>query len=75
MNLSDTERTLLWVGSALAGMVHLLAPGPLLWLGKLAYRWGLAVEFDPKPGAKRRVRLFGAAFLTLAVVLRRLFDN
>jgi len=71
----DIPPRLLWVGATLAGLVHLLVPGRLLWLGKLAYRWGLAVDFDPKPGAKRRVRLFGLGFLALAAALRRLLDG
>ncbi|MFC6756799.1 MULTISPECIES: hypothetical protein [Haloarcula] len=75
MKLSDTERTVLWVASAFAGLVHLALPGLLLWLGGLAYRWVLRVEFDPKPGAKRRVRLVGLGFLAVAVVLRRLLDR
>jgi len=74
MRLADTERTLLWVVSALAGVVHLLAPGVLLRLAGRAYRLVLAVEFDPKPGAKRRVRLVGLGFLAVAAVLRRLLD-
>ena len=75
MKLSDTERTLLWAASALAGLVHLAVPGYLLRSGELAYRWFLRVEFDPKPGAKRRVRLVGLGFLAVAAVLRRLVDR
>ncbi|WP_262179310.1 hypothetical protein [Haloarcula laminariae] len=75
MRLADTERTALWVASGLAGVVHLLAPGVLLRLASRAYRLVLAVEFDPKPGAKRRVRLVGVAFLAVAVALRRLLER
>ncbi len=75
MKLSDTERTVLWVGSAVAGVVHLAFPGLLLWLGGLAYRWFLRVEFDPKPGARGRVRLVGLGFLAIAAGLRRLLDR
>ena len=66
---------LLWVASALAGLVHLLVPGLLLRAAEYAYRWVLRVAFDPKPGAKRRVRLVGVAFLAFAAVLRRLLDR
>lgn len=75
MRLSPVERTLLWIASAAAGLVHLLVPGALLRLASWAYRWGLAVEFDPKQGAKRRVRLAGLGFLLAAVVLRRLLEG
>lgn len=70
----DLPSRLLWIGAALAGAVHLLVPGLLLRSGEFAYRWFLRVEFDPKPGAKRRVRLVGVAFLVAAGVLRDLLD-
>lgn len=71
----DVPPKLLWVGTALAGVVHLLVPGLLLRSGELAYRLVLRVEFDPKPGAKRRVRLVGLGFLAVAAALRRLLDG
>jgi len=71
----DVPPRLLWVGAALAGLVHLAVPGRLLRWGALAYRWFLRVEFEPKPGAKRRVRLVGLGFLAVAAVLRRLLDR
>jgi hypothetical protein len=71
MKLSETERRLLWLGSALAGVVHLLVPGLLLGAARWAYGLVLAVEFDPQPGAKRRVRMVGLAFLALAAMVRR----
>ena len=71
----DLPPWLLWAASALAGVVHLLVPGLLLRSGELAYRWFLAVEFDPKPGAKRRVRLVGLGFLAVAALLRRVLDG
>ena len=71
----DIPPRLLWLGAALAGVVHLLVPGVLLWLGRWSYRLFLRVEFDPKPGAKRRVRLVGLGFLTVAGALRRLLDR
>jgi len=63
---------LLAIGAALAGVVHLLVPGLLLGVGQWAYGRLLAVEFDPKPGAKRRVRLVGVGFLLASFFLRRL---
>jgi len=71
----DVPPRLLWVASALAGVVHLAVPGLLLRSAELAYRWFLRVEFDPKPGAKRRVRLVGLGFLAVAAVVRRLLDG
>jgi len=75
MNLSDTERRLVWLGTALAGLIHLLVPGLLLRTARVAYRYALAVEFDPKPGARRRVRLVGVGFLLLSEFLRGLFNR
>jgi hypothetical protein len=71
----DIPPRLLWVGATVAGCLHLLAPGLLLWAGRLSYRLALRVEFDPKPGAKRRVRLVGLGFLAFAAVLRRYTDD
>lgn len=75
MDLSDTERRLVWLGATLAGLAHLLAPGLLLRTARVAYRYALAVEFDPQPGARRRVRLVGVGFLVLSKFLRRLFGR
>jgi len=71
----DVPPKLLWVGAALAGAVHLLVPGVLLWAGRWSYRLFLRVAFEPKPGAKRRVRLVGLGFLAVAAVFRRLLDG
>jgi hypothetical protein len=71
----DVPPKLLWVGAAVAGVVHLLVPGLLLWAGRWSYRLALRVAFEPKPGAKRRVRLVGLGFLAVAAVLRRLLDG
>jgi len=75
MQLSSTERSLLWLGTAFAGVVHLAVPGVLLGTARWGYRRVLAVEFDPKQGANRRVRLVGLGFLALAGVLRRLLHR
>jgi hypothetical protein len=74
MDLTRTERRLLWTGTALAGVLHLLVPGLLLSMAQLGYRWVLAVEFTPQKGARRRVRLLGVAFLAIAVGLKRILD-
>ncbi|GCF13572.1 hypothetical protein Harman_15070 [Haloarcula mannanilytica] len=72
MDLTGTERRLLWTGTALAGVVHLLVPGLLLSTAQLGYRWALAVEFEPTTESRRRVRLLGVAFLGFAAVLKRI---
>ena len=74
MDLTRTERRLLWAGTALAGVLHLLVPGLLLSLARLGYRWVLSVEFTPQQGSRRRVRLLGVGNLVFAAVLRRLLD-
>ena len=74
MDLTRTERRLLWTGTALAGVLHLLVPGLLLSMARLGYRWVLSVEFMPQEGARRRVRLLGVAFLTLSALLKRLVN-
>ena len=71
----DVPPRLLWAASALAGLVHLLVPGLLLRAGRWSYRLFLRVEFDPKPGAKRRVRLVGLVFLAAGALGRRLLDR
>jgi hypothetical protein len=72
MRLSRTDRRLLSLGTALAGLVHLLVPGLLLRTARCGYRWVLAVEFRPRDGARRRVRVVGMALLAVSAVLRRL---
>jgi hypothetical protein len=72
MRLSTVERRLLWTGTALAGVVHLLVPGLLLRTARLGYRLVLAVEFRPRDGARRRVRAVGMGLLALAAAIRRL---
>jgi hypothetical protein len=49
--------------SALAGVVHLLVPDRLLWLARWGYDRVLAVRFQPREHATRRVRLLGVLFL------------
>ncbi|MFB6173797.1 MAG: hypothetical protein ABEI39_04065 [Halobacteriales archaeon] len=56
----------------LAGLLHLLAPEVLLSTAAWAYDRVLAVEFDPREGATRRVRLVGLAFLVGSLLFHRL---
>ncbi|EMA09481.1 hypothetical protein SAMN05443574_107162 [Haloarcula vallismortis] len=74
MDLTRTQRRLLWTGTALAGVLHLLVPGLLLSLARLGYRWVLAVKFTPTAESRRRVRLLGVAFFAVAAVLKRILD-
>lgn len=75
MQLTTLEQRLLWLGTVAVGALHLLVPGVLLRTAQWGYRLVLAVEFDPKPGAKRRVRLVGLAVLSAAEILRRYLDH
>ncbi|MFB6224560.1 MAG: hypothetical protein ABEH86_12930 [Haloarcula sp.] len=65
------SRRLLWTGTTLAGVLHLLVPGLLLSMARLGYRWVLAVEFIPQDRSRHRVRLLGVAFLVLTAMLGR----
>jgi hypothetical protein len=58
--------------SALAGLVHLVVPGRLLKLASWSYENVLAVRFQPRENAIRRVRLVGIAMIIFAPVLTRL---
>ncbi|WP_136716998.1 hypothetical protein [Halorientalis salina] len=60
------------LGSALAGIAHLLVPTLLLDLASMGYDRVLAVDFEPRENATARVRLLGVAFVLAALVLRRL---
>lgn len=60
------------VVSALAGLVHLTVPNRLLTLASWSYDRVLAVRFQPRSNAARRVRLVGVAMAVSAPVLIRL---
>lgn len=60
------------VVSALAGLVHLTVPSRLLELAQWSYDRVLAVRFEPRQHAPRRVRLIGVAMVVFAPVLARL---
>lgn len=52
-----------------AGVVHLLAPGRLLALARSGYDHVLAVDFEPRENATRRVRLVGLGLLGAALAV------
>jgi len=56
----------------LVGLAHLLLAGRLLATARWGYDRFLAVDFDPRPNATRRVRLVGVLFLGVAVFFRKL---
>ena len=58
--------------STLVGVVHLLVPDGLLGLARWSYDRVLAVRFQPRENAPRRVRAIGLAMLCGAYVLDRL---
>lgn len=70
MNLPDALRyaTVLCVVS---GVVHLLVPGRLLAAAAWGYDRVLAVDFQPQPSARTRVRLVGVAVLLVGVAADR----
>jgi hypothetical protein len=75
VDLTVTERRFLWAGTALAGLLHLLAPGVLLSVARAGYRALLDVEFTPQSAARRRVRVAGVGLLALAAAVRRYLDD
>ena len=62
MNVTQPSRAagLLFV---VAGLVHLLVPRLLLRTAAVGYDTALAVEFEPRANASRRVRLVGVGLL------------
>jgi hypothetical protein len=71
-------RTLLRLGAVLnlaSAVAHFLAPGALLDTVSVWYERGLAVDFEPRPAATRRVRLLGIPFLVAAWLAWRLGDR
>jgi hypothetical protein len=66
-----STRTVLGAVSSLgtlAGVVHLLAPEWLLRTARVAYDRTLAVDFEPRENATRRVRLVGVLLLAVAAL-------
>jgi len=66
---------LLRVAGALAGLVHLLVPARLLAMAEWGYDRVLAIDFDPRPNATRRVRLVGLVMLCGALFGYRMLDE
>jgi hypothetical protein len=71
MDVSDTDRQLAILGLAVVSIVHLLVPGRLLQTARYSYSWILDVDFSPRDGAKRRVRLLGILLAGVAAALWR----
>jgi hypothetical protein len=65
---TDRDRRLAAAGLALVAAAHLLAPGLLLRAARAGYGLALDVRFEPRAGARRRVRLLGLAFGVAALV-------
>jgi len=63
------------VVSAFAGLAHLTVPDRLLALASWSYDRVLAVRFQPRENATRRVRLVGVAMIVGAPVLARLAER
>ena len=57
------------VGAALSAVAHALAPRTLLRTAAWLYAVALRVEFDPKEGAVRRVRLLAVPALLASAYL------
>jgi hypothetical protein len=56
--------------ATVAGLVHLLAPRRLLATARWGYDRVLAVDFDPREPAPRRVRLVGLSFVVASILAR-----
>jgi hypothetical protein len=59
----------------LAGIGHLLVPTRLLATARWGYDRILAVEFAPRPNAKRRVRLVGLLMIVGGALGYRALDD
>jgi len=59
------------VALALTGVAHLVVPDLLLRTARWGYDRVLAVDFEPRENAIRRVRTLGLVFLSLAAVCWR----
>ena len=70
-----TVRRAAAVGAALSAVAHVVAPRTLLRTAAWLYAVALRVEFDPKEGAVRRVRLLSALNLLVAAYLWSTADS
>jgi hypothetical protein len=64
-----TRLRLLSVLGLLAGVAHLAFADRLLATARWGYDRVLAVDFDPRPNAARRVRLVGVLFVGLSALV------
>lgn len=60
---SETTARLAGVALVVAGIAHLLRPGRLLETARVGYDLVLRVRFEPRDGAKRRVRSLGVVMV------------
>jgi hypothetical protein len=67
-----TRLRLLSVLGLLAGIAHLVLADRLLASARWGYDRVLAVDFEPRPNATRRVRLVGVLFVGASALLRSL---
>jgi hypothetical protein len=72
MTSRETLRSAAGLFSAAVGLVHLLVPGRLLAIAAWGYDTVLAVDFEPRGNATRRVRAVGLAFVAVAALCLRL---
>ena len=70
-----TVRRVAAVGTALSAVTHAVAPRTLLRTAAWLYGVVLRVEFDPKDGAARRVRLLAVLNLLAAAYLWSTADS
>ena len=70
-----TVRRAAAVGAALSAVAHAVAPRTLLRTAARGYAVVLRVEFDPKEGAARRVRLLSVLNLFAAAYLWSTADS
>jgi hypothetical protein len=71
----NTARRLAAVGVALSAVAHAVAPRTLLDAAARGYAVVMRVEFDPKEGAVRRVRLLAVPSLLAAAYLWSTADS
>lgn len=71
MRSRETLRRAVPVVAALAGLAHLLVPERLLATAEWGYDRMLAVDFEPRERATRRVRILGVGFLAVAWLAAR----
>jgi len=71
----NTVKRVVAVGAALSAVAHAVAPRMLLDAAAWGYAVVLRVEFNPKEGAVRRVRLLSALNLLVAAYVWSTADS